>query len=643
MEDLQRKENLENRHFYKSNFYYGGTESLCEYLELAANRYGSLPAITDKYNGIELTYSQMLMETKDFACGLQGLGVKTGDIIALFSESCGRWAVVDGGILRCGAIDAVRGSNAPTDELDYIMENSGCSGVILQNVSLLNKLKSVLGKYNLKFIVLMFKDDDFDSNDIDCPVYSYEEIISSGRRRCFNKVEISKDDPFTIIYTSGTTGEPKGVLLRHESMMYQLEIAHKGFLATPGEKTLQVLPIWHAYERVGMYYYLAHGCHLFYTTLSKIKDDMIKYSPDTMMSVPRIWEAVREGIYKKIGSQSKLAEKIFNFAIKTGTIYKNNLMYVERRITDMKYYTSVGTCKSYIIAKLFEPLHKFFSRTLYKRIKAAAGLNFRATISGGGALSMKDEMFYEILGVNLRVGYGMSETSPVLTLRNVGDKNFLGSAGTPVEGTLIKIVNPETKEPLPPFEKGLVMAAGPQIMLGYFNNEEETRKIIDDNGWLNTGDLGYLTRDNNLVLLGRIKETIVLSSGENVEPVPIENACLESPYIGQMILVGQDKNAVGAIVVPAKDALERCGIDSGVLRMQKDIRIKNPELRKLIKSEINHYIKNKSKLKPFERIAKFEIIKEPFGRDNGYMTSSGKIKRNLVFEDFKEIIENLYV
>ena len=157
MENLQQREAVKGKHCFKSNFYYGGANNLCEYLELAANRYGSLPAVTDKYNDIDVTYAQMLMETKDFGSGLQGLGVKKGDIIALFSESCGKWAIIDGGILRCGAIDAVRGSNAPCDELDYIIGNSCCSGLILQNVMLLNKLKPYLAKHDLKFIIFVGK------------------------------------------------------------------------------------------------------------------------------------------------------------------------------------------------------------------------------------------------------------------------------------------------------------------------------------------------------------------------------------------------------------------------------------------------------------------------------------------------------
>ena len=212
----------------------------------------------------------------------------------------------------------------------------------------------------------------------------------------------------------------------------------------------------------------------------------------------------------------------------------------------------------------------------------------------------------------------------------------------PVLGTEIKIINPETKKEVPNFEKGLVIVRGPQVMKGYYKDEAATRAVLDENGWFNTGDLGYMTNSNNLVLQGRMKETIVLSNGENVEPIPIEDACLNSPFINQIVLVGQDKSAVGALIIPTKEAFEKCGIDTRGLRMQQDVCVKNPALRKLIKSEIDTHIKAKSKLKPFEKIMKFEILKEGFSIDNGLMTTTAKIKRNKVFETYNDVISGMY-
>lgn len=627
---------------YCSKYKFNHFQSVCECLEQVANKYSTLPAITDRYNNIEQNYAEYILQVKDFASGLQGLGIRKNDTVALFSENNGRWIVADQGILKCGAKDAVRGSNAPVDELDYIIWQSDSCALVLQNTMLFAKLKQYFSKYNLKFIIIMFLNDKIDTNGVDCPVYSFDEILSMGKKRRFTPVNISPEDVASILYTSGTTGNPKGVMLTHGNFLFQFEAAHRGFQSLPGEKTLQFLPVWHAYERIGTYYYFYRGCHLHYTTLSKIKDDMIKYAPDTMMSVPRIWEAIREGIYSKLKQKNPLLHKLFSAAVIISINYKHHLMYIEKRLTEQRYYNPLVSIYHAVAAGLLGPLHKVFEKFLYKKLKAMVGLNLRASVSGGGALSPQDEKFYDAIGINLRVGYGLTETAPVLTLRNISDKNYLCSAGTPVRGTEIKIIDPETKEILPPFSKGLVVVRGPQVMKGYYKDEVATKAVLDENGWFNTGDLGYLVNDNNLVLKGRMKETIVLSNGENVEPVPIEEACLNSFYINQIILVGQDKNFIGALVVPTKEAFEKCGIDTKSLRMAQEICIKNPLIRKLIKSEIDTYIKHKSKLKSFEKIVKFEILKEGFSIDNGLMTSTAKIKRNKVFEKYNNIIESMY-
>ncbi|MCR5261046.1 MAG: AMP-binding protein [Candidatus Gastranaerophilales bacterium] len=619
-----------------------GFQSICDYLEDAANRNAMMPAITDKYNNIEQNYAEYILQSKDFASGLQSLGIRKDDTIGLFSENNGRWIVVDQGILRCGARDAVRGSNAPVDELDYIIGQSDSCALVLQNSMLFDKLKPYLPKYDLNFIVIMFHDAKYKYEDVNCPVYTFDDILAMGKKHCYAHVDITPYDIASILYTSGTTGNPKGVMLTHGNFLYQFETLHKCILCTSGETILAILPIWHAYERVGTYYFYGRGCHICYTTLSKIKDDMIAFAPSMMMSVPRIWEAVRTGIYAKLKQKSPMLYNVFDKAVKFSMAYKSHSMYVEQRITDQKKYNPLAMVYHAGMGLVMKPLHEFFKRTLYKKLKDMAGLNFRLSISGGGALSSLDERFYDAIGVNLRVGYGLTETSPVLTLRSLNIKNFLGSAGIPITGTDIRIVNPETKEELPFFEKGLVIARGPQIMKGYYKDENATRAVLDSNGWFNTGDLGYMTNTHNLVLQGRMKETIVLSNGENVEPIPIEDACLASPYINQIVLVGQDQGAIGALVVPTKEALEKCGIDTRGLRMQKDVCVKNPALRKLIKSEIDTYIKTKSKLKPFEKIMKFEILKDGFSIDNGLMTSTAKIKRNKVFETYNDVITGMY-
>ncbi len=633
---------MKKKHFYEA-VSYNGMNSLAEVLESCMDKFSTYKAITDKYNNIFMTYGELKEEMNLFATGLQSLGVNKGDKIGLFAESNGLWMVSSLAIQKCGAIDVIRGSNAPIEELNYISAHADCKGLILRDDKLYNAMKPFLEKYRLDFVIITYSKGNIDTTGIKTKVYTHSEIIQLGKENKFEPVKMDRNDDCSILYTSGTTGNPKGVLLNQENTIYQLEIAHKGFQSQPGENTLQILPIWHAYERVGQCYYISRGCNLHYTTLTGLKNDLATYEIDTFMSVPRIWESIRTGIYQKLKQSSPILYNIFDFAIKTSITYKAHRMYGERRITNKLNYHTLSTIRHRIIRSFIKPFHVLFSATLYKKIKKAVGLsNIRASISGGGALSMQDELFYDAIGINLRIGYGLTETAPVLTLRNVTDKNFLGSAGTPVEGTDLKIVDPKTFEELPRFKKGLVIVKGPQIMKGYYKDEEATRKVFTEDGYFITGDLGWLTKQNNLVLVGRLKETIVLSSGENVEPVPIEEAILLSPYIDQIVLVGQDRSGVGALIVPSKEAFEKCGINIKDLQSYKNNILIDNKLENLIKNEINTHIINKPNLRVFEKVKQFTLLKESFSVENGLMSATQKVKRNKVFEKYEDVIGNMY-
>lgn len=620
---------------------YDGLNSLAEVLEHCMEKYSNYQAITDKYNNVFMTYGELKEEMTNFASGLQTLGVKKGDKVGLFAESNGLWMANALGIQKCGAIDVVRGSNAPIEELEYITAHADCKGLILRDNKLYNSMKPFLEKYKLDFIIITYSNGEIDTTGVKTKIYTHKDIIELGKKNSYTHVPMNRDDDGTILYTSGTTGNPKGVVLSHGNTIYQIEVVHEGFLAQPGEKTLQILPIWHSYERVGQCYYISRGCNLHYTTLTGLKNDLATYDIDTFMSVPRIWESIRTGVYQKLKQASPIMYNIFDFAIKTSISYKTHKMYGERRITNKLTYNTISTIRHRFIRSFIKPFHVLFYNTLYKKVKKAVGLDkIRASISGGGALSMQDELFYDAIGVNLRIGYGLTETAPVLTLRNVTDKNFLGCVGTPVSGCDLKIVDPKTFEELPRFQKGLVVVKGPQVMKRYYKDEEATKKMFTEDGYFITGDLGWLTLQNNLVLVGRLKETIVLSSGENVEPVPIEEAILLSPYIDQIVLVGQDQNGVGALIVPSKEALEKCGINMKNVQSYKDLA--NANLEDLIKKEINTHIVNKPNLRVFEKVKQFTLLNENFSVENGLMSATQKVKRNKVFEKYKEVIGNMY-
>ncbi|MGN1124757.1 MAG: AMP-dependent synthetase/ligase [Candidatus Gastranaerophilaceae bacterium] len=620
-----------------------GVHSITEHLEKSIEQNLEFVAVTDTYNNLEMTYQDIKNLIHQFAGGLQHLGVNKGDFVCLFTENNGYFMSLAQAIIKTGAIDVLRGSNAPIDELDYIISHSEPKGVIVYDAKLLNKLKDTLNAHRPNFVVVMV-DNNLNRDGLDMPVYTINEIVEMGRENPFQHVEIRLEDNATMLYTSGTTGNPKGVLLTHSNIISQMEGTEAGFRAVAGENTLQILPCWHAYENLAQFYYYTKGCHLHFTNINNLKNDLLRYHIDTMMSVPRIWEAFRLGIYQKLKQKSKLGYYLFDFAVQNSINYKIHKMYSERRITNKKSNYKLPSNIYHKIARSFlKPLHVIATKTIYKKVKEAAGLDkIRLSISGGGALSLKDELFYDAIGINLRIGYGLTETSPVLTLRGIQYPNYLGCVGKPYAHTKIRIVDPQTMKKVHLYTKGLVLAKGPQVMNGYYKDEEATKKVFTEDGWFITGDLGWLTRNNNLVLVGRQKETIVLSSGENVEPIPIEEAILESPYIDQIVLVGQDEASVGALIVPSKIALDKCGILAKDLKSGKTLSIKNPDLRELIKKEIATNIKNKIGLKPFEKVKEFEILKDGFSMDNGLLSQTAKVKRNVIFEKYQDIISKMF-
>ncbi len=618
--------------------------SLPEYLEQEMEQYRGTSAIKDEHSNVEMTYDEVIENIDLIASAMQSLGIQKQDKVSLFSENNGKHFVFDQGIMKSGAVSVLRGTGAPVEELEYILNHSDSVAIVISDYKILAKLQEVIHKNsNIRFVVVMIEKGERPQG-FNIPVYSYNEFLDIGKNHTFINPELCIDDVCALMYTSGTTGFPKGVMLTHRNFLMQFPTLKEGLATKPKEKTLEILPVWHAYEKIIQMHYFKSGCYLHFSTLSQLKNDLAKYHVDTFGSVPRIWEALRLGIYQKLKQQSKFTYYVFDFAVKTSVYYKIHKMYSEKRTPNKRTKYHLLSEIYHRAARFFiKPLHILFTKTIYKKIKQAAGLDaVKVSVSGGGALSLKDELFYDAIGVNLRIGYGLTETAPVLTLRYVNDKNYLCSVGKPIMGTEVKIVDVETGEELGVFQKGLVKVRGMQVMKGYYKDDAETANVIDKEGWFNTGDLGWLTAENHLVLVGRMKETIVLSNGENIEPLPIEEACLGSPYIDQIVLVGQDESSLGALVVPSNEALEKCGIAAKDLKSGKNLSIKNPDLKELIKKEINSYIKNKQNLKPFEKIKQFELLNDSFNTENGMLSQTGKTKRNNVFEKYKDIISKMF-
>jgi long-chain acyl-CoA synthetase len=632
---------------------YSQLQALPEIWPIAAHQFANILALNDPHHksSTQLTYAQLWEKLQQFAAALQTLGLQAGDRVCLFADNSARWFIADQGCMTAGVVDAVRGADADPQELAFIYENSGSSALIVENLKTYQRLASLLNPETIKFVGLL--SDEAAPDDRPVRILNFEGMMAAATQP-FQAPSRQRNQMATLLYTSGTTGQPKGVMLSHGNLLHQINTFPAVIAPHPGDRVLSILPTWHVFGRTVEYYLLSKGCTQIYTGIRTIKKDLQTYKPLYMASVPRLWESLYEGIQKQFREQPEQKQKLVNF------FFNISLRYIQaRRLAqhlDLNHLSPkvLTQWSAALQSWLLFPLHWLGDRLVYQKVRDALGGEFRASISGGGSLPMHLENFYEIVGLQLLVGYGLTETSPVLTVRRL-EHNLRRSAGLPLAHTEIKIVDPENRQTLPLNEKGLVLARGGQIMMGYYNNPEATAKAIDADGWFDTGDLGWLTDKSDLVLTGRAKDTIVLMNGENIEPQPIEDACLRSPYISQIVVVGQDQRSLGALIVPNLEALEQHVVSQGkslqipeavdgetVSTSGTALTLDSPEIQDLFRKEILREVQNRPGYRSDDRIGCFRLIPEPFTIENGLLTQKMSIRRPVVMERYRDMINGMF-
>ncbi|MFP4134931.1 MAG: AMP-dependent synthetase/ligase [Halothece sp.] len=624
---------------------YSSIQSLPEIWSEVARHYGEVIALDNPHSDppVQITYKQLKQKIQQFAAGLQAQGIEPDTKVAFFANNSPRWLIADQGTISTGAANVVRSAQADAAELLYILEDSDSIALIVENHKTLEQLKAEITNPPLKLVILL-SDETIKLEGI--KVINYSQLMSDGSKYQFSPVIRNKNDLATLIYTSGTTGKPKGVMLSHGNFLHQIRALTDVIQPQPADKVLSILPSWHAYERAAEYFLLSRGCRLIYTNLRSFKQDLREQKPTYMVGVPRLWESLYDGIQKQLADQSLTKKKLIALFLKISDRYIKAKRIKEGLALENFHPSPRERFLASVQTFFLQPLHNLADQIVYKTVRQATGGKLKTVISGGGALAKHIDDFYEIIGIPLLVGYGLTETSPVTHARRF-DNNLRGSSGQAIPETETKIVDPETKQPLSQGEKGLVLIRGTQVMQGYYKNPEATAKAIDEDGWFNTGDLGWMTQRGNLVLTGRAKDTIVLSNGENIEPQPIENACLRSPYIDQIMLVGQDQRCLGALIVPNLEQLQAWSqenhLELDFSEEWLDKMLENPAVQKLFRKELNREVKNRPGYRPDDRIGVFKLITEPFSADNGMMTQTLKIKRPVVSERYQDIINGMFV
>ena len=631
-------------------FDYINLQSMPEIWQIAADRFGETIALKDPHAkaAVEINYRDLHRKIQQFAIGLQTLGIQPQDKVALFADNCPRWFIADQGIMTAGAVDVVRSSSADPQELTYILENSDSTALVVANLKTLARLKPELSNLPIALVVLM--SDETPPPDTAIKTLNFPQLMELGENQQLQPVEQAKDTLATLLYTSGTTGKPKGVMLSHGNLLHQVNYIKTIFQPQPGDVILSILPSWHAYERSAEYFFLSQGGTQVYTTIRHFKQDLKKFQPTYMVGVPRLWESLYDGVQKLLSGQSASQQKLVKFFLKQSERYIVAQRIANNTCIDKFQASGIERSLAKLKATSLYPIHALADKLVYHKIRDGVG-NIKAVCSGGGSLAKYLDDFYQTVDIDVFVGYGLTETSPITNGRSP-EHNIRGTAGRPFPETEIKIVDPQTRQELPPGQRGLVLIRGTQVMRGYYKNPEATAKAIDAEGWFDSGDLGWLTPYGDLVLTGRAKDTIVLTNGENIEPQPIEDACVRSCYVDQIMLVGQDQKALGALIVPNLENLQKWLI-------KENLDLKLPEINSsvellpqsdlydqaiisLYRQELSREIQNRPGYRPDDRIADFRFIIEPFSQENGMMTQTFKIKRPQIRDKYQHLIKEMF-
>jgi len=624
-----------NRKFISKRKYLNNIDHVDQIWEYLKLKCGDTLAINDLRgkNKEKYSYSELANLITKVSRSFKKYGLIKGDVVTLISENSPRWLIVDQGLMRIGAINAVRGINSPSIELDFIIKHSNSVGLIVQSKEVWLKLnKKDELKKRFKFIVNL-ENEKFED------LVSWPEFIKEGdekylKNHSFEEYKPQSDDVASILYTSGTTGKPKGVPLTHANFLHQ--IINLAYIADPepGTSVLSVLPIWHSYERSAEYFFFSCGCTQYYTNPKFLKDDIKKVKPVVMATVPRLWEAIHDGFYLALKKMPLKKQKIIKFLINNSSLFKRNLRKIRNLEINQVSFSSKISLTIAVISRSF--IHKLSSAFLWPSIlKQLCGERLKFPINGGGALPEHVDLFFESLGIDLLVGYGLTETSPVLTCRR-REVNVRGSSGQPLAFTEIKITNENKNKILPLMEIGKILVKGPQVMKGYLNNISATKDVLSEDGWFDTGDLGFLIPNGSLVITGRAKDTIVLSSGENIEPNPLETEILSSEFINQVQLVGQDKKCLTALVVPNIELVENKFFEHDLSKLNS-----NKNISLFFKSQINKLLKHRLGARFEEQVFDCYFV-NAFTLENGLLTQTLKQKRREIVNLYSLQIEEMY-
>ncbi len=562
-------------------------------------------AVKEDGEWVKYSIDQTIEIVDNISYGLMKLGIKKGDKIATISPNRPEWNFLDFGILQTGAIHVPIYPTISVSDYQYILHHSEVKYVFVAGKELLKKIEHILSDIPTLKGIFTFKHID--------KIQHLNELIKLGKENPEpDKIKeikslIKPDDIATLIYTSGTTGKPKGVLLTHNNIISNMDILSPIFPVDETCKALSYLPMCHVYERTNFYIYLNLGVSVYYAeNMGTIANNIREIKPEILTTVPRLLEKVYDKIITKGRNLKGLQKQIFFWAVNLGHKYKidgRSLLY---------------KCQLAVANKL-----------VFSKWRAALGGNIRLIVSGGAALQARLVRIYTAAGIPLLEGYGLTETSPVIAVSTF-DKNGrkFGTVGKPLKNLNVRIA-----------VDGEICVKGPSVFQGYYKQADLTREAIDEEGWFHTGDLGVIEPDGHLKITGRKKEVFKTSLGKYISPALLENKFKESPFIDNILVVGENQKYAAALIVPDFDYLRSwCSVkninystDAGMI----DI----PEVKKRIKKEIDEYNQFFGKT---EQVMRIDLMDHTWSVETGELTASLKLKRDHIINKYSDRIEKLF-
>lgn len=590
-------------------------KTLPELFRRAVAKHDLSDALNYKRDGEWKTISsrEMLRRVENIAYGLLVVLTK-GDKAAILSANCPEWTLSDAGCQFAGIVDVPIYTTLAPNSIKYILNDSGAKLLFLENKAAYDRIADeLIDCPSIEKLIF------FDSSGVNLAnAIHFSELEADGEQLRAQQPELlnelaeqaKSDDLATLIYTSGTTGEPKGVMLTHANIISNVIDAGEKYDFSIHDVSLSVLPLTHVFERSAMYLYIYNGMSVFFAeSVDRVPENLREVRPTIFVGVPRIFEKVYAKAKLKAAQTGGMKEKIFDWAI---DVAKQFAMATEKHTTPSMWLSIK---------------HRLADALVYSKLREFFGGRLRACITGGAALSDDIFLIFTGAGITIMQGYGLTETSPVLTSNNPHAVK-LGTVGKPIRNVRIRIA-----------EDGEIEASGPGVMLGYYNKPDATREVFTSDRWFKTGDVGEIDDEGFLRITDRKKELFKTSGGKYIAPSPIEQMIRSSRFVSQAVLIGNERKFAAALIVPNFEMLESYVKLKGLDAKTPHEMCHDPRIIDLIERQIEGLTLNLSR---FEKVKKIALLEKELTVDGGELTPTLKIKRRVIEEKYKRVIDEIY-